>query len=147
LEITLVNAQRARRLDLPALRRFLERLVVEAPPGGADRLAVCFVSNRAMRSYNHRYRGRDVPTDVLSFRGGAGERVEGGTHLGDIVISVPQAAAQAREARHPFSREVGILLIHGYLHLLGHDHEADGGTMMRKQGRLARKLLPRRRSA
>jgi probable rRNA maturation factor len=147
LDITLVNGQRSRRLDLRSIRRFVERLVEVAPPGGADRLAVCFVSDRTMRSYNRRYRARDATTDVLSFPDGTSQALEGGRHLGDIVISVPEAERQAREAGHAVSREIRILLLHGYLHLLGHDHATDGGAMMRLERRLRRLLLPARRSA
>ena len=67
---------------------------------------------------------------------------EGGRHLGDLLISVPQAARQAGERRHSLARELRVLVLHGYLHLLGHDHETDGGRMMRLQRRLERRLLP-----
>jgi probable rRNA maturation factor len=62
--------------------------------------------------------------------------------LGEIVISVPQAARQAEAYGHSLARELRVLVIHGYLHLLGYDHEVDDGTMMRLQARLARALLP-----
>ena len=58
-----------------------------------------------------------------------------------ILISVAQAARQARAAGHSLARELRLLVIHGYLHLLGYDHEVDNGTMMRLQSRLAKRLL------
>lgn len=141
LEISLRNAQRGQRLDLASLQGFLERLVELWPPGETDRLAVLLVSDRAMRGYNRRFRGKDAPTDVLSFPDGGGPDPEGGRNLGDILVSVETARRQAREAGHALGREMRILLIHGYLHLLGYDHEVDGGTMRRLERRLARDLL------
>ena len=79
---------------------------------------------------------------LLSFPSDGRRAQDGSVPLGDIVISVPQAARQARAARHSLAREVRVLAIHGYLHLLGYDHEVDGGTMMRLQSRLVRALLP-----
>jgi probable rRNA maturation factor len=76
-----------------------------------------------MRAYNREHRGKDYPTDVLSFPYGWSE--EGFPFLGEIVI----APAAAREG-------LGKLLIHGILHLLGYDHEVDGGKMSRLQSRL-----------
>jgi probable rRNA maturation factor len=62
--------------------------------------------------------------------------------LGEIAISVPQAARQAEARGHSLPRELRVLVIHGYLHLLGYDHEVDDGSMMRLQARLVRRLLP-----
>jgi len=83
-----------------------------------------------MRSLNRAWRRKDRPTDVLSFP--SGER----DFLGDLVIDVPYAARQARRRGHAVRREVQILLAHGLLHLLGYDHETDGGTMFRLQRRI-----------
>ena len=143
MEVTVLNRQRHRRVDRPSLARFLGRVTAEVSPGKADRLGVCLVGDRAMREANRRYRAKDRTTDVLSFPAGARLDPEGGRHLGDILISVPQAARQAREAGHPLARELRVLLLHGYLHLLGYDHETDGGAMLRLQRRIAGKLLPR----
>ncbi len=63
-----------------------------------------------------------------------------GVHLGDIAISVAQAARQARGPRHALARELERLVLHGYLHLLGYDHERDDGEMLRLERRLARQL-------
>ena len=88
-----------------------------------------------MRQLNRRYRRRDRPTDVLAF---PADRSAG--HLGDIVISVPYAARQARRRREPRAREIDRLLLHGYLHLLGYDHETDDGEMDALETRLRRRL-------
>lgn len=116
-------------------------MVEAAPSVAADRVGICLVSDRRMREANRRFRGKDAPTDVLSFPGDVRPDVEGGRHLGDILISVERAGAQARTAGVPLERELRLLLIHGYLHLLGYDHERDDGSMFRLQTRLARSLL------
>ncbi|MCP3979933.1 MAG: rRNA maturation RNase YbeY [bacterium] len=107
-------------------------------------MALCLVSDRKMREYNREYRGKDATTDVLSFPDDGEPAPDGQRHLGDIVISVPEAARQAGERGETLQRELRVLSIHGYLHLLGYDHETDDGTMMRKQSTLVRSLLPRR---
>ncbi len=123
----------------------MTRLAREVPPPKADSLTLCLVSERKMREYNRFFRGQDRSTDVLSFADDGEPDPEGKVHLGDIVISVPTAARQARVAGHSLTRELRVLALHGYLHLLGYDHERDGGKMMRLQRRLERKLLPRPR--
>lgn len=143
LEITVLNRQRGRRVDAPRLRRFLERLIRELPVRKADSLALCLVSDLRMREYNRRYRGRDASTDVLSFPAGPTDVPQAGRHLGDIVIAVPTAARQAHERGHSLERELQLLALHGYLHLLGYDHETDDGTMLRLEGQLAGRLLRR----
>lgn len=123
---------------------FLERLgtLVPSPPG--SHVVLCLLSDGAMRKLNRTFRGRRGTTDVLAFPGEGTLDPEGKIHLGEIALSIPRAARQARDEGHPFARELRILALHGYLHLLGHDHESDQGEMMRMQGRLIRKLLPAR---
>jgi probable rRNA maturation factor len=96
-----------------------------------------------MRRLNRDWRGEDRPTDVLSFSPVPDpphppRRLSPGDVLGEIVVDVPYAARQARSRGHSLSREVQILLAHGILHLLGFDHERDGGAMFRRQARLVR---------
>jgi probable rRNA maturation factor len=137
VELTLDNAGRypeARRGELePWLRALLHEL---APT--ADSFAVRFTGDRAMRELNRRYRGKDHPTDVLSFPGTTSPE---GRHLGDVVIAVPTARRQAAAAGHSAHRELRVLLLHGLLHCLGHDHETDGGEMERLERRLRRRWL------
>ena len=99
---------------------------------------VVFVSARKMRSLNRQYRGKDYATDVLSFCYGQ-EKSEGIPSLGDIVISPDVAFDQAASHKVSPEREMRKLLIHGILHLLGHDHETDDGEMNRLQARLLRR--------
>lgn len=101
-------------------------------------LTVVFVDSCAMRVMNGRYRGRDYPTDVLSFLYGC-EADDGLAFLGDVVIS-PEVACRNAERWHAApDREIRKLLVHGVLHLLGHDHEIDSGEMNRLQRRLLRR--------
>ena len=143
MQTTLLNRQRGRRIELADLRRFLDRLVHATPAQRGDSLAICLVSERRMREMNREYRGVDSATDVLSFVDAEVDDPSGEVHLGDIVVSVPNAARQARAAGHSLDRELRVLIIHGYLHLLGFDHETDDGTMLRKQRVLVRRLLRR----
>ena len=87
-----------------------------------------------MRRLNRSYRRKDRSTDVLAFPG------DGQTLLGDIVVSLPYAAREAAKCGHPVSREVDRLLLHGFLHLMGYDHEVDDGEMDALEGRLRREL-------
>jgi rRNA maturation RNase YbeY len=98
--------------------------------GGRHReISVYFCGDRRMATLNGRWRGKNVSTDVLAFPAGGAE----GGFLGDVVISVPFAARQAHRRGEPTSREIDRLLVHGYLHLLGYDHETDAGQMALRQ--------------
>jgi len=112
--------------------------VVEAIAPGRGELGVRFVGDGPMRDLNRDFRSVDATTDVLSFDGG--ETPEG-PYLGDIVISVPAARRQAAERGHGVDRELRTLLIHGFLHCLGYDHETDQGEMDREERRLRRRFL------
>jgi len=144
LERSIVNRQRARRVDTRALGAFVDRLVATCPPRRGDALAVCLVSDRRMIGLQRAYRGRSTTTDVLSFPGGARPGPDGRVYVGDIVVCVPQAARQAPGATGMLASEIERLVLHGYLHLLGYDHERDDGEMARLERRLARRLARRR---
>ncbi len=94
-------------------------------------------TSREMRVLNRRFRGKDAPTDVLSFAalGGNGDQ-----SAGEIVISTEIARQNARRLGHTAADEVRILILHGLLHLAGYDHERDDGRMARAEVRLRRKL-------
>lgn len=101
-------------------------------------LSVAFVESRTIEDMNRRYRGRDYPTDVLSFAYG-NSIDEGIRYLGDIVISLEIAFENAVRWRTSREAELRKLLLHGILHLLGFDHETDSGEMERLQNRLMRR--------
>ena len=96
-------------------------------------VSVTFVTNERIQEINKEYRQKDKPTDVISFA--LQEMVEGEIEihyeedapsiLGDIIISVPMAKEQAEDYGHSIERELGFLAVHGFLHLLGYDHETD----------------------
>ena len=89
-------------------------------------LSLSLVDDDEMQAINRQYRGIDRPTDVLSFSLYEGEGAAyRGSLLGDVVIGIEVAARQAAERHRALDEEVGRLLVHGLLHLLGHDHERD----------------------
>lgn len=138
--IEVVDRQRKMPMDCERWRAFAERALEVLPAGGAG-ATVAFVSDRAMRELNRRWRGKRGTTDVLSFPSGQEEFEKGeGASLGDVIISVEQAARQAAEHGLDFEGEVRQLILHGLLHLCGYDHETDGGEMNALELRLRRRL-------
>jgi probable rRNA maturation factor len=123
----------SRRLARRDLRAFAQRLVQELAGG---RTFCCLIADDTeLRRLNHRFLGKNYATDVLSFPAGS----PGGS-LGDLAISIERAAEQAREHGHSTTDEVKILMLHGLLHLLGMDHERDGGDMRRTEQQWRRRL-------
>lgn len=108
----------------------------------------CLITGDAeLQRLNREFRRKDYPTDVLSFPAGpsaykkAPTQGPGRSSLGDIAISVDRARAQAREYGHTVEDEIRILMLHGVLHLVGLDHERDGGDMLHVETEWRRKLL------
>jgi probable rRNA maturation factor len=85
-------------------------------------LTLVFTDDAQLQQLNRDYLGIDAPTDVLSFPSSETDPETGAPYLGDILISVPRAAEQAEVAGHPLVQEVQLLVVHGVLHLMGHDH-------------------------
>ncbi len=131
-------------------------IVIRKPVAGLSALALARFAARAQRStrllgtvdvlltgsrdlqvLNRRFRGKNRPTDVLSFP--AGEAPRNG-FAGDIAISVDIAVQNAKRLGHSAAEEVKILCLHGLLHLAGFDHERDQGQMARKELSLRRRL-------
>jgi probable rRNA maturation factor len=110
----------------PWLRRLTQ-------PQAAGVVSIAIISDARVRALNQHYRGKDVPTDVLSF-----PAQEPGI-LGDVVIASGVARRQARRLGHSLQTEIRVLALHGLLHLLGYDHERDRGRMARVERRLRRK--------
>lgn len=100
-------------------------------------VSLLLTGNYQMRILNRSFRGKDKPTDVISF---PAIDVVRSKFAGDLAISVDIAAANARRLGHSMEDELRVLILHGLLHLAGHDHETDNGEMARKESRL-RKLL------
>ena len=123
-------------LDRRRLRSRAVRLLRELGCPRAE-LSIALVDDATMATLNARYRGVAGATDVLSFSLLDGPHAERrGALLGDVVVSLETAAVQARRARRTLDDEVLLLLIHGTLHLLGHDHvRADEARRMRAEER------------
>ncbi len=115
------NRQRRVRFDEPEFSDFLQRLSRDLARG--REFAIVVASDEAVRRANSRFRGKRQSTDVLSFPDGEAGR------LGDILISARRADRQAREFGHRVEDELKVLALHGLIHLLGFDHETDGGEM------------------
>jgi probable rRNA maturation factor len=122
-------------LSEAALARFVLRASRAAKLRGAVHVLV--TSSRELRTLNRRFRGKDQPTDVLSFPSGFGPAKD---LAGDVAISAEIAAQNARRLGHPVSQEIKILVLHGVLHLAGYDHHKDRGEMARKEERLRKQL-------
>lgn len=85
-------------------------------------LSIVLTDDARLHELNRKYLGIDAPTDVLSFPASETDPETGAPYLGDILISIPRAQAQANAAGHLLESEVQLLVVHGVLHLLGHDH-------------------------
>jgi probable rRNA maturation factor len=151
----ILNRQRRVRIPVAELNRFLgvaqRRLRV---PAGA--VTVALVTDAEMKKWNRAFRGKNRPTDVLSFPVDGPAKTKPGQsrgarpkspsaaaaaqYLGDIAIAPAVARHNARRLGRTFSVEMRILILHGILHLLGYDHETDRGRMDRREARVRRDL-------
>jgi probable rRNA maturation factor len=138
--IEIVNRQRKSRIASARWERFGAKALKVLPVKNAS-ATIVFVSDRAMSELNHRWRGQRGTTDVLSFPAAQDkfEKSEG-LNLGDLVISVEQAARQANENKLSLNLEISQLILHGLLHLCGYDHSTDNGEMNRLERRLRKRL-------
>lgn len=148
---------RQKKMKVPSGTRLLVRRACKAAlrfenfPYPAE-ISVSFVDDEEIRKMNKEFRNIDASTDVLSFPLCENDEYEtseetGCVALGDIVISIEHAQAQAEEYGHSFEREVAYLTVHSMLHLLGYDHEAGGLEQVRmrerEEGVLSQLGLPR----
>ena len=131
------NLQRRYKVDSRVLERFLRELAstLGAPEAW---LTLALVGDARIQKLNRDFRGHDKPTDVLSFAAARDE--DDPDYLGDIVISVDSASRQANRRGSPLKRELKVLSLHGFLHLLGYDHETDDGEMRRIEYRMRRRF-------
>ncbi len=122
----------ARAIRASALRAAARAALHAAGARHSASLAIVVAGDTALRRLNRDFLGIDAPTDVLAFpaesqRPGGSERpARSGSHeeyLGDVIISLARASAQARDGGHPLIDELRLLVVHGVLHLLGHDHD------------------------
>ena len=85
-------------------------------------LTIVLTDDAQLHQLNRDYLGVDAPTDVLSFPASETDPETGVSYLGDVIVSIPRAEAQSQSAGHPLEAELQLLVVHGVLHLLGHDH-------------------------
>lgn len=119
-------------LEMSWLQSVAEQALVAQDAGSGVELGLVIANQERVQQLNRSYLGKDEPTDVLAFS--AREEIDaelppfvqppdGVLHLGEVIISYPQAVIQAKEHRHSVEREIAILIIHGVLHLLGYEHD------------------------
>jgi len=140
MTVTLTCINEQEKLEIPdqwisMLERLLH-LACESEQVDDGEVALTFVDDEQIHELNRTYRQIDRPTDVLSFamlEQGEGEidirfdedEQSPQAMLGDIIISVERAKAQSEEYGHSLEREIGFLFVHGFLHLLGYDHDTE----------------------
>jgi probable rRNA maturation factor len=128
-----VFARGPRSLRRKRIRTLAEKISALVAEGG--RFCCRLTDDAELRRLNREFLKHDYPTDVLSF---SSPSPDGG--LGDLAISWERAREQARQFGHPVETEIGILILHGVLHLLGFDHVGDHGRMARAERRWREKL-------
>lgn len=155
-----INRQHRFRIALKPLEAFVGRAQQELGLSGRE-LTICLVSDAAIARMNRAFRGKQGPTDILSFPADGAESRQGrGTaearrarrgqdrrgilsstsYLGDIAISAETARRNAQRLGRSLPDELRVLMLHGVLHLAGYDHEADRGEMDRLERRLRERL-------
>jgi probable rRNA maturation factor len=129
-------------VDEGKLRALALALLTAEGIGEACALGIAFAGESEMRALNAEHRGLDEVTDVLAFPLDGRDELPPGLErqLGDVVVCVEQAVRQATAAGVETSAEVRTLVVHGLLHLLGHDHEDDAGEMLARQAHLSEAL-------
>jgi probable rRNA maturation factor len=132
-----IEADRAKTSSLG--KRDLNRFLAAAAEalGLAGEFSVLLTGDDRLRALNLQFRGKDKPTDVLSFPALPEAGNDGG---GDLAISLDTASVQAASYGHTLQMEVKILILHGLLHLAGYDHERDQGQMRRRESRLRKEF-------
>jgi probable rRNA maturation factor len=99
--------------------------VVRALPGAAGEVSVVLTDDARIRALNREWRDIDKPTNVLSFPAPGGRTAAEPALLGDVVIAYETTAREAAAEAKPFTHHIAHLVVHGFLHLLGYDHESD----------------------
>lgn len=134
------NVQRKVPISGNTFSPYVNELIKNVVETNGREFSAAFVSDRRMKELNKLFRGKDSTTDVLSFPHEPDEFDPDRNNLGDIVISVEQAAKQAEENGLTLENEIKQLILHGVLHLCGYDHETDRGEMNARELELREKL-------
>ena len=143
MSIGIANRCPATRPDRAALARLIRGVLRRTGRPGVD-VTLVLARDAELRELNRRFRRLDRTTDVLSFEPGPGETPDD-SMPGEIYVSMDRVAVQAPRYRHTAQQELARLVIHGTLHVLGHDHhrEPDRSRMRRLERECARELAPR----
>ena len=134
IKVIISNQQKAVKIPTGVrmlVRRCCHAVLIQENFEGSAEISVTFVDDKQIQELNKKHRNLDQPTDVLSFPLGENGQYDvnpdtGAKMLGDIVIAMERAVAQAEQYDHPLPREIAFLTVHSMLHLLGYDH-VDGG--------------------
>jgi probable rRNA maturation factor len=130
------------RISVPELRRIAGYVLDNEDVAKEVSAEIVIGDSDTVRELNRLYRGRDEPTDVLSFAAAEGEAFTDAPgeqpSLGEVIVCLPVAEAQATAANRAVGGEIAHLLVHGLLHILGHDHEntAEGEEMKQREDEL-----------
>ena len=136
--IEIINQQRKHKINRNKFETLLKSLVEHYKLNNPE-LSLVFTNTKTIQSLNHRFLKKNAPTDVLSFPIGE-KSIDGKYYLGDIIISVPQALEQSVAQNHSLDKELELLVIHGFLHLLGFEH---GGSIEKEEERIKAILIKR----
>jgi len=139
--IEVLNRQKRHRLKKNKFRNLLERLIEHYSLKDPE-IVLAFVNNREIKKLNQKFLKRDKVTDVLSFPLNE-KKADGRFYLGDIIISVPRAFDQSSGTSYGLERELEILTIHGFLHLMGFEHTKG----LEEEEQKIRKLMLKGRNA
>jgi probable rRNA maturation factor len=127
----------------PKAKTIVKRAIsaaAKAASTGPAELAIVLADDSAIRALNRQWRGKDAPTNVLSFPSvGRGKGRSASPYVGDIVIAYETTAREAKAERKPFDHHLAHLAVHGFLHLLGFDHHNDRAATRMEQ--LERRVL------
>lgn len=130
------------KIDLSAIEKYADKILGSTRKYADCELSITFIGDRSMQELNEKYRGKGQPTDVLSFSmmddDEDGDKLESNL-LGDVVIAPRQAMADAIEEKVSFNNKLKELVLHGILHLMGHDHETPSDA--RKMDQQRKKIL------
>jgi probable rRNA maturation factor len=112
-------------LDQPLLERAAQQTLQHAGSDASAEATIVLSDDAQLQALNRQFLGIDAPTDVLSFPGGETDPDSDALYLGDVIISLSRAQAQASAGGYALQDELQLLVVHGMLHLLGHDHAED----------------------
>lgn len=139
---TVLNLDGSPPLDEPLLEKTALQVIRTLEPDAPQAMTLLISDDLQLHELNRQYLGVDAPTDVLSFPAGEPDPDLDALYLGDVIISLERAQAQAQAGGHALDAEVQLLLVHGVLHLLGYDHDTpeDKAEMWQLQARILSEL-------